>query len=478
MAGPLTTSVAEADLRKRVSNLKKQLQEAEDALNNVQAAKRNEKNGSSGSTATAIISQSQGAPLPVPLGHKGYLFKWQDRSIGWSGTKWALRFVCLNRGKLSYYRTHNDSEPRYQLTLRGCAVRDEGLKRNSRHTPKGGKTVTPPIDEVGAYFHVFSIFQRNENPRAGESSREGSAANDSDIVPLLRFSTPSLAEKTQWMNLISDACAYCDTDAFLDEEYKLAIERETRRQEQLTMSLAMPQAAPGTLPPLYFAPMSKPKLKRYPSGSKLAKYQYKTESKSKDADKVGAQYAPSKPMHRESGYSYLSSEAPTQNYRGFFNLAILILIVSNARLLLDTSRKYGFVLSKLPDLLKFAHSQNHWSEFPLVTGFVSMQFFILMAFGIEWMLSKKRLANGIGMFLHYLNAHSCLVSFMFAVYRYISSPLVGAILLFHACITWMKLLSYSHANEDYRVSSDDGHLAMLALVEDLEEDESDLVYPK
>ena len=26
----------------------------------------------------------------------GYLFKWQDREIGWGGTKWALRFVKLD----------------------------------------------------------------------------------------------------------------------------------------------------------------------------------------------------------------------------------------------------------------------------------------------------------------------------------------------------------------------------------------------
>ena len=37
-------------------------------------------------------------------------------------------------------------------------------------------------------------------------------------------------------------------------------------------------------------------------------------------------YPPSKPMHRYSAPSYLSVEAPIQNYRGFFNLGVLILI--------------------------------------------------------------------------------------------------------------------------------------------------------
>ena len=95
--------------------------------------------------------------LPPP-GKSGYLFKWQDRSIGWGGTKWALRYVTLNRGRISYFLSHLENSPRYLLSLRGCAVRDEGWKKNRRHvsktTPRGKD---PPIDEVGAYFFVFSI---------------------------------------------------------------------------------------------------------------------------------------------------------------------------------------------------------------------------------------------------------------------------------------------------------------------------------
>lgn len=281
----------------------------------------------------ARLGDDSSAEVLPPLGKSGYLFKWQDRSIGWGGTKWALRFVSLDRGRIYYYYSHLETSPRYMLPLRGCAVRDEGWKRNRRHvsksTPRGKE---PPIDEVGAYFFVFSIYHFDSS-----STKEESA----DIVPLLRFSTPSLAEKTQWIQLLSEACAYCETDAFLKEEAARNAEEEFRRQQQINMAEAMPQAERGTLPPLYFAqPERRPGMVKRPSMSKLPKANmFRTKSQSQDADKSEKKgYPPSKPMHRTSAPSFLSAEAQTQNYRGFFNLAMIILIVSNFRLILNSSK--------------------------------------------------------------------------------------------------------------------------------------------
>lgn len=277
-------------------------------------------------------SANSGEILPPP-GKSGYLFKWQDRSIGWGGTKWALRFVELNRGRISYYLSHLENAPRYMLSLRGCAVRDEGWKRNRRHVSKNtphGKD--PPIDEVGAYFFVFSIYHFDSS-----STQEESA----DIVPLLRFSTPSLAEKTQWIQLVAEACAYCETDSFLKEEAARNEEEEFRRQQQRNMAQTMPQAERGTLPPLYFAHTDPRRgLTRKPSLTKLPKANmFRTKSQSQDAEKSEKKgYPPSKPMHRSSAPSFLSAEAQTQNYRGFFNLAMIILIVSNFRLILHASK--------------------------------------------------------------------------------------------------------------------------------------------
>jgi diacylglycerol O-acyltransferase 1 len=397
----------------------------------------------------------------------------QDRTIGWGGTKWSLRFVSLQGGKILYFGSHRDDDPRYVLALRGCAVRDEGYKVNKRH--KSTKTTTnnsnshPSIEDSGAYFHVFSIYQRLED--------------DTEILPLLRFSTPSLASKNQWMTLISEACVYADTDEFLEAEQAIQREEELRRQQHLAMAHAMPQSTEGTLPPLYFGTTTSNKSKsqhhrRHPSSSKLS---YQTKSTSRDAERVDTHsrknYPPSKPMHREAAPSYLSEEAPVQNYRGLFNLAMIVLALSNARLILDTIRRHGFFADTvIQDMNSFLTSSNKWDDFPLLTGFLGMHIVLYVTFGIELILSTNRVSNAVGMILHHLNAHSFLLFSCWIVWVHIPNPFTGATLLFHVVILWMKLLSYALANEDYRMSKDSA-ATLEALVKDLDPGVLNTTYP-
>ena len=454
----LLKRVGEAELQNRIRDLEKQLQEAKRSLDLMGT----DKNGDSSYSIAA-------APL---LTKRGYLFKWADRSIGWGGTKWALRFVVLQGGKISYFRDHSDISPRYMLTLRGCAVRDEGLKPNKRYR-KYRKGVELPIDEPGAYFHVFSIYQRDDDHDDMETPTE--------VIPLLRFSTPSLAEKTQWIKLISEACEYCDTEEFIAAEMAASAEDEDRKRQEQEMKNAMPEARKGTLPPLYFAPPAPAPLKRVPSGYMKRPRLYRTTSGNLDAEKVESRstkgYPPSKPMHRASAPSYLSTEGPTQSYRGFFNLALILLVVSNFRLLLDTVKTEGFILAQLPHIPRLA--RDPWDDSPLFSGFLLLQVFIVTTFVIERMLSKRLLGEGFGMFWHYANAHACLLVSIAVAWNFIDSPVIGGTLMLHAVITWMKLLSYVHANQDYRLSSEvDTYKATLALVEDLDADDANTSYPR
>jgi diacylglycerol O-acyltransferase-1 len=431
------------------------------------------------------------------MSKSGYLFKWQDRSIGWSGTKWALRFVQLSNGRLSYYLSHleSSSSPRYILSLRGCAIADEGWKRNKRHTSKVvPKGEDPPIDEVGAYFFVFSIYHRPDSiiDLSAKSPSSSSSLDISklpnDYVPLLRFSTPSLAEKNQWIKLLSEACAYCETDAFLEEEATRNAEEEFRRQQQQQLAMAMPQAERGTLPPLYFAPSNETKRGlhvRRPSFSKLPNSSmYRTVAKSRDAEKSERQGFPaSKPMHRSAAPSVLSGESgSTQNYRGFFNLGVIILIVSNFRLILNAVRKHGFVLAQidLDGISKF--SLDHWEQFPFLTGLLLLQGCLVAAFAIEWMMARKQLYESVGMILHQLNAHSSFVTTIFIVWNFIDNPSVGGTLLMTGAITWMKLISYALANEDYRNNAknkkkQESIQTNLAQIENLDEKDWEVEYP-
>lgn len=406
---------------------------------------------------------------------------WNDRSIGWGGTKWELRFFVLEHGHLSYYRLHTDSAPRYVLSLRGCGVHDDGWKRNRRHrsATKSSKDVDPPLDEPGAYFFVFSIYLRSENTDMDESN---------EVVPLLRFSTPSMAEKTLWMQLLSDTCDYCETDDFLEYEENRAAENALQQQQQVRMAAAMPEAKEGTLPPLFFVPSQ---VNQFARPNRRPSFRMTSEKDNRpmrpkvgDIDKRDERskksYPPSKPMHRSAQPSYLSAEAKVQNYRGLLNLGGVVLFVSNFRLLLDTIQNHGFVfqtiLAKSFDAMEIFDSSNPWKDFPVVYGFFLLGLFLLLSFGIEWHLSRKKIDETLGMTLHQINAHSSLVIPILLVWQAVDNPLLGSTLLFVSLITWMKLVSYVRANEDYRLSgpTESG----LSLVQNLDLDEEELVYPQ
>lgn len=390
----LALKAAEAEIEKRIKSLQDALEADKESL------QRLKETGEIPSINSSTIRTSRAVEKKALSHRLGYLFKWNDRSIGWGGTKWALRFVSLSDGRLSYFGSHTDNAPRYVLSLRGCAVRDEGWKRNKRHhSTSTSKGQDPPLTEPGAYFFIFSVYQRAV---IGETSFSDKDAEE--IVPLLRFSTPSMAEKQQWIQLISQACAYSMTDAYLEDEAARAEEELFQQRQKTRMAMAMPEAKEGTLPPLYFATVPK-KPRRRPSFSGIPDAKtFQSKSRDTDVDKAEARstksYPPSKPMHRSAAPSYLSGEAPTQNYRGFFNLGIIILVVSNFRLILATIQAHGFVVT---------HYIEHWKDFQsirnnpwidknaFVSGFILQLTFLVTGFGIEWGLSRKRVNETVGM---------------------------------------------------------------------------------
>ena len=414
------------------------------------------------------------------LEKSGYLFKWQDRSIGWGGTKWGLRFVRLEHGQLSYYKSHEEKSPRYVLTLKNCAVRDEGSKANPRHNrrasnrsaPEPAKcagTSTPETyHEEGSHFHVFSVYHLHVKG----GSRRGLKEEEDDIIPLLRFSTQSLAEKSQWLELISQACAYCDSPEFVAAQQQQH-QRTTQQHQHPSRDRR------GKLPKLIFE-TPQPPLPRLPSGhvglNKMAQ-SFRSRTAAKDAARSNKiSYPPSKPMHRQASPSYLSPEGRDQDYRGLFNLLLIILLVSNVRLLLDTVAKHGFIWDELVALKGFYEAPLN--DFPFVSGLLTVQAFVMGAYLIEKLLSKGWISNQFGMLFHFINTNASLGVVMAIVWRLIDHPVVGALLIMQATITWLKLISYAHANYDYRATSLDKHQATLALVKDLDKKGMALSYPE
>lgn len=469
-------------LKSRIAQLERELQ---NATSTAGGGSSDHSGGQDNAPPTSSFSSSSSL-----VSKSGYLFKWQDRSIGWGGTKWGLRFVSLSGGQLSYYRSHTDQMARYVLPLRQCAVRDDGYKLNRKHKASGNSGGDEPDpNEVGAYYHVFSIYQRPERREGGDGPASPCANDDDDsrIVPLLRFSTPSLAEKNQWIDLISDACAYADSEDSLSVLVSASKDQDTGAAAPSTPTRDVPVARPGTLPPLIFGAPAYPKPRRTPSGTKLSPMGAKKKSYTKIAASADsarsnrrnvAAYPPSKPMHRAAEPSFLSDEAPSQNFRGLLNLALIVLVVSNFRLILDTVQTHGFVLANVRgiDLEEWRHAPLTVS--PFLSGAALLVLSILLGCVIENLLSRKHVGEWLGMILHLANAN--VLAFLmpaWIVWTLIDRPAVGAFLLVHATITWMKLISYAHANSDYRTSPE-SHTATLALLKDLDAGSSEISYPK
>jgi diacylglycerol O-acyltransferase 1 len=156
---------------------------------------------------------------------------------------------------------------------------------------------------------------------------------------------------------------------------------------------------------------------------------------------------------------------------------------------------HGFVLHTFVDHLKdLRYIRNDpWEQFPFISGFLLQVVFVVIAFGIEYMLSRQcksksynssstsKVLRKVGMVLHHTNAHMSLLVPLWIVWNFIDKPAIGGVLLFHATITWMKLLSYILANEDYRIMHQNGknssENSMLTLIEDLDPDDIDIRYP-
>ncbi|KAK1734597.1 diacylglycerol O-acyltransferase [Skeletonema marinoi] len=248
------------------------------------------------------------------------------------------------------------------------------------------------------------------------------------------------------MTLISQSCAYCDSEEF-------AIQQQFKKEEEEAL-LRSPNKKRGTLPNLIFETPTVP-LRSMPSGRNLTKMGKSPSGRNltkmgKSYMKKSDQYPPSKPMHRQASPSYLSDGAHPQNYRAC-SITYYHFGISNFRLLLDTVSKHGFILDELRFSLQgFSEgfSEAPLDNFPFVSG-------VEQGMGV----------NVVGMLLHFINTNATLVVVIMIVW-----------LVMQATITWMKFISYNHANSDYRQNLAT-HKATLALVKDLDEEGLQISYP-
>ncbi|TPX60545.1 diacylglycerol O-acyltransferase [Powellomyces hirtus] len=155
-------------------------------------------------------------------------------------------------------------------------------------------------------------------------------------------------------------------------------------------------------------------------------------------------------VHTTIRASPLSKESPEQNYRGFFNLSMLLLAVSNTRLIVENYMKYGFILS-----LPFSGHERmnlhlKWAFF----SFVWQASTVVFAFFIE-KLSVKSFQRNVPNDFRIKMLHAVNTSLMITVptaicWNILSNPVISALTLFGATTLMLKTISYALVNADLR----------------------------
>ncbi|KAJ1971201.1 hypothetical protein H4R35_005404 [Dimargaris xerosporica] len=185
------------------------------------------------------------------------------------------------------------------------------------------------------------------------------------------------------------------------------------------------------------------------------------------------------PVHTAVQSSVLSYQSGKVSYKGFLNLALLLLFVTNVRLVVENYIKYGFLIS-IPG--QYVPPQD-WVF--AVVAFSLLPINIVLAFAIEWLVSygfvQSLLTNkrdpqstrapsvapgstldasrgggqhrcwavGIGL-AHALNLCIMLLFPSYVVYYHMYHPLLGLWIVFTVVIQFLKLLSYTLTNQYLR----------------------------
>ncbi|KAK9476732.1 diacylglycerol O-acyltransferase [Lipomyces japonicus] len=168
------------------------------------------------------------------------------------------------------------------------------------------------------------------------------------------------------------------------------------------------------------------------------------------------------PIHHISRASILSrdSVARTPSFVGFRNLAMIVLVVSNLRLVVENYKKYGVLIS----FSRFDMPRQDFAYAMLLTGSIPLHLFIALV--IERTIASaaavaaaaattktaaiKRYMWHVVVLVHSINVACCVLVTTWFVYYKVYHPVVGTACEIHAVIVGLKVASYALTNRDLR----------------------------
>ncbi len=163
-----------------------------------------------------------------------------------------------------------------------------------------------------------------------------------------------------------------------------------------------------------------------------------------------------KPMHTKSNWSPLSNEIRPgeMNYRGFFNLGLILIFLSNLKVIVDSHYNYGFY--KAWQSIMTAKS-NHtslldWLLSNPVLSIISWCIQVLIHWKLEQLYSRPwfKVKEKYILIINFMVGTLNLVIPTLWVWKSEAHWGGRMLYLFQSVIMWMKLISYTHANKDLR----------------------------
>lgn len=149
----------------------------------------------------------------------------------------------------------------------------------------------------------------------------------------------------------------------------------------------------------------------------------------------------------ESRDSLFSSKSGFVAYRGFLNLCVILLAVSNARLFLENVLKYGILVDPLQWVTAALDNPYEWPNALLM---LCSNIFIICAFYIEVSIARGRLTDYVGSILHILNLILLVLIPPVQILMLEPNPIGSIFSCGTYAIVFLKLWSYAQTNSWYR----------------------------
>jgi diacylglycerol O-acyltransferase-1 len=151
------------------------------------------------------------------------------------------------------------------------------------------------------------------------------------------------------------------------------------------------------------------------------------------------------------------SREQEDKYRGFFNLAIMILAVSHLRLILENMYKYGLLLNVSGYLWEFIE-HPYTIHFLLLTA--SVYLWVVFTYLIEKFATRGYKKGHVSpatevtvAAMHVISLSSLLFIPMYLTWNLDVQPIAGIMIMVVMTIVWLKMVSYALVNKALRTGS-------------------------